>query len=152
MILVFISFWVIGTTATMLGFKSSDSSVSNTNQNSNNGNSQQQNTYTPPAQTSKTWHYVTSFSGDNYKTTDTFHIQGDKFKLTYTTEESNDYATFSFFVYPDGETQIYAEAIIGDIGSSGTDSTISYAGEGSYYLKIIAGNLDSWEIKVEDYY
>ncbi len=101
---------------------------------------------------SKSWHEIKTFSGSSDKTTDTFNIQGDKFKLTYTIDASNDYSIFSFFVYPEGETVMYSESIMSDMGVSGTDSTISYVGKGIYYLKVIAANLDSWEVEIEDYY
>jgi hypothetical protein len=130
---------------------------------SSNSNTQLQ---TPPSQNSPTstpsniptssvtgsWHNVTTFTGTDDKTTDTFNIQGSKFRITYSVYPNSDYpqyASFNFFVYPEGETTEYTDTA----GlSSGTDSTISYAGPGNYYIKVIAGNLYNWGIRVEDWY
>ena len=101
---------------------------------------------------SKSWHETESFSGENSKTTDSFYIRGDKFKLTYDVDGDPDYSMFSFFIYPEGETTMYTDTMIGNLGISGKDSTISHAGEGSYYLEITTANLDDWEIIIEDYY
>ncbi len=100
----------------------------------------------------KTWHQVTSFSGNGDKNTDTFYIKGSKFKMTYTLAKSNDYSVFSFFVYPESETIMYTDSVMTDMGKEGTDSTISYHGAGTYYLSITSANLDNWDIIVEDYY
>ena len=94
------------------------------------------------------WHEVATFSGTNDKTTDTFNIQGDRFKLTYTANPANEYSIFYLYVYQPGYTS-YTESY--DL-NSGTDSSISYKGAGTYYLKVLAANLNSWQVKIEDYY
>ena len=109
---------------------------------------------TPTTSETGDWHELTTFNGVNWETTDVFNIKGSKFRMTYTTNpgEYPEYAAFSFFVYPEGETTMYTESIMTNMGTSGTDSSISYAGAGNYYLKVIAANLDSWNIKIEEYY
>lgn len=98
---------------------------------------------------SATWHEVTTFSGTQNKNTDTFETRGSKFRLTYTVRPDNEYSLFSFYVYPDGEDKVYKDTAS---LNSGTDTTTIYSGSGKYYLKIIAANLEGWNIKVEDYY
>lgn len=98
---------------------------------------------------SANWHEVTTFSGTENKNTDSFKIQGSKFRLTYTVEPDNEYSLFTFYVYPDGDSQVFKDTAS---LSSGTDSTVVYSGSGSYYLKIVSANLKGWNIKVEDYY
>lgn len=95
-----------------------------------------------------TWHEIVNFTGVGVKNTDSFAIRGSKFKLVYTVVPDNAYSIFTFFVYPEGEN-IYEEYVSLD---SGTDETISFAGPGSYYLTVNAGNVRSWKISVYDYY
>jgi len=97
---------------------------------------------------SKSWYDLTSFKGKDNKNTDTFKIQGNKFKLIYTVNPANDYSLFSIFVYEESNN-IYKDYISLD---SGTDSSIIYKGPGTFYLDITAANLNSWEVEIEDYY
>jgi hypothetical protein len=100
----------------------------------------------PP--TSKSWHTVTTFSGQGDKDTDSFTIKGDKWKITWTTTYDNEeYAGFYGFAYPEGETVMYATSFDGLSG----DTTV-HEGNDQYYLKIITANLDSWSVTIEDYY
>ncbi len=96
----------------------------------------------------KDWHYTTSFNGVSDKTTDTFEIKGNKFKLTYIVNPANDYSFFSIFVYEEGN-DMFVDFFTLD---AGTETTIVYEGSGTYYLDIGVANLDSWSMKVEDYY
>lgn len=98
--------------------------------------------------TSKSWHDITSFDGTNSKKTDTFHIQGDKFKLIYNVNPANEYSAFYLTIYREGDTYM-ADSVSLD---SGSDESIIYEGKGNFYLDINAANLDDWEVKVEDYY
>lgn len=103
---------------------------------------------TPP-----TWHEVTFFSGTDTKTTDTFAIKGDKFKLTYYVMPENEYDYFSLFVYPEGNSGYVSYAQLDGVGvNSKPESTIVYEGAGSYYLDIGAANLNTWRVQVDDYY
>jgi len=97
---------------------------------------------------SEPWHKVTSFSGMDDKNTDTFTIKGDKFKLIYKVIPENEYSLFSLFIYE--ENNKYPLDIVQL--NSGKDNTIIYDGPGEYYLKIIAANLMSWEVEIDDYY
>ncbi len=105
----------------------------------------------PASSSNKEWHEVTTFSGSDTKDTDTFIIKGDRFKLTYTVSpdpEYPQYASFSVYAFEPGSNAYAAYASL----DSGTDSTTSYKGSGEYYLKVVAANLKSWSVKVEDYY
>ena len=100
---------------------------------------------------SGSWHYVTSFSGQGDKTTDSFKITGSKWRIkwNYTTNYP-EYATFSIFIYPKGETVSYIDFV--DASGAGK-SDVSYIYQsGEFYLKIIAANLESWQITIEAYY
>ena len=56
------------------------------------------NTYEEPI-VIKSWHRVTSFKGVSDKTTDTFYISGNKFRLTYEVNPENEYSYWSVFIY-----------------------------------------------------
>jgi len=84
---------------------------------------------------SRTWQTITSFSGSGDKNTSPFQISGTQFRLQwqYTTDIPQ-YASFSFFVYPEGETARYADSMSQD-GLSKSDTEYVYHGPGGilYY-------------------
>lgn len=100
----------------------------------------------------KTWYKVTSFSGGSDKTTQSFTIKGDEWRVKYEVKSSNpEYAAFGVFVYPRGETAIFiADWDCWQMPCS--DIQYIYEGNGDYYFEIITANLDSWKLEVEDYY
>ena len=105
-------------------------------------------TCTPPS-----WHEVTFFSGTDDKTTDTFNIKGDKFKLTYYVIPANDYDIFYLYVYREGESLSVSSVDLQGVDvNSKPESTIVYEGTGSYYLDIGAANLQTRRVSIEDYY
>ena len=97
------------------------------------------------------WHRVISFSGSGDKTTKTFHIKGSEWRVLYKTRSTSKYAVFTAYVYPKGKT-------VGSVSSWSCDEQYCddkqyiYAGSGDYYFKVLAANLDSWELEVEDAY
>lgn len=95
---------------------------------------------TQPPQRAKT---VLKVSGNGDKTTDTFTVSG-KWQITYTVEPS-DVVVFGFFVYPEGESQIYADSV--SVDKAGTDTTVEHTG-GTYYIKVISAG--PWNITVTD--
>jgi len=100
---------------------------------------------------SGSWHYITSFSGQGDKTTDSFKITSSKWRIkwSYTTNYP-EYAMFSIFIYPKGETVSYIDFID---ASGASKSDVSYVYQsGEFYLKIITANLESWQITIEAYY
>jgi len=97
------------------------------------------------------WHFITAFSGTGDKTTDTFKISSSKWRIkwSYTTNYP-EYAIFSVFIYPKGETVSYIDFID---ASGASKSDISYIYQsGEFYLKIITANLENWQITIEAYY
>ena len=101
------------------------------------------------------WKSVETFSGTDDIETDTFQIKGDKFKLKVkATGDASDveYLMLSFFTYEVGEDQIYVSLDeLNFTQMSETDEFIINEGPGEYYLKVLAANLDNWEIEVFDY-
>lgn len=99
----------------------------------------------------KTWHQVTSFSGSDDKTTQPFSIKGNEWRVKYRTKGDPEYAAFGVFVYPRGETVMYVSSWDCDRGSC-SDMQHIYEGRGDYYFVVVAANLDSWKLEVEDAY
>lgn len=117
------------------------------------------NTSTTTASTTQapvtTWHSVANFTGSGDKNTPSFQTQGNKFKVVINaTASSPEYASISFFAYPEGETQSYVGQ--GDIDTftqtKQSDEFEVTASPGSYYLSVLAANLSNWHIEVFDYY
>jgi len=135
----------------IMGSFSSDSSTDYNQNNLENIQEQETESENLPNQqinSQKSWHEVTTFTGTSDKKTDTFNIQGDRFRLTYTVNPANDYSIFYLYAYELGN-EIYIESFNLD---SGTEESLSYEGAGEYYLDINAANLRDWTVKVEDYY
>ena len=104
-----------------------------------------------PTPKSKKWHSVTSFSGSSDKTTQSFTIKGDEWRVEYTVKSSSEYGAITIKVYPRGETTMFiADWDCWEAPCSGTEYI--YKGNGEYYFKVGAANLDSWKLEVEDYY
>ena len=86
-------------------------------------------------------------TGSSDKTSPPFEVTTKEWIIEWSyipDSEYPEYAVFGFFVYPRGETVMYVEAISTSDDTSG--STYSYAGIGEYYVEVICGNLQSWEI------
>jgi len=64
---------------------------------------------------------------------------------SYTTGEP-EWAMFSFYIYPRGETLFNVESCLFPSDTSGT--TYSYAGVGEYYVEVSAANINDWEIVI----
>jgi len=128
------------------------SSPDQTNNTQNSG-SNSNNVATPSS--SPTWHSIANFSGTGDKTTDTFQIKGNKFRVNLTaTTTTLQYGVISFFAYPAGETKVYAgEGSIDNFNqTTQSDSFIVNGNSGSYYLQVNAANLANWNIEIFDYY
>ena len=108
----------------------------------------------PPADeavTGEEWNKVETFIGQGNETTPPFHISGIKWRITWTTDaEYPEYAVFSLFIHPEDMPGIPTERI-SHSGGSASDTTYIYEGGHDYYIKVIAANLRSWAITVEDY-
>lgn len=103
----------------------------------------------PTAYAQEEWVTVKTFTAKSDKTTETFYISGAKWRINWTANaESPEFGVFGFFVYPEGETVMYVESVSHD--GSGSDTTYIYQGNNSFYIKVLAANLSSWTIEVED--
>jgi len=66
---------------------------------------------------------------------------------SYTPNEADsDLAVFSFFVYHKGETKNFVKQVL--LPKETTGSTYCYLGKGEYYIRVVADNVDRWEIKI----
>ena len=104
----------------------------------------------PTAHAQEEWVTVKTFTGKTDKTTAPFHISGAKWRINWTANaEDPEFGVFGFFVYPEGETVMYVESVTHYQGSA-SDTTYIYQGNGSFYIKVSAANMQSWTIEVED--
>jgi len=88
-----------------------------------------------------------TFTGRDDKDTPTFHVDRESFTVAWTTaSDSPEYAGFSFFVYPEGETVSYA--CHANFDGVGSDSTVCHAGPGDFYMEVHTANLSSWRLDI----
>jgi len=99
---------------------------------------------------SRRWHTVTTFSGSNDKTTSSFTIKGDEWRVKYTVSGDPEYAFFGVFLRSK-KTDRSVSSWSCDEGDC-SDTQYIYKGYGDYYFEVWAANLDSWKLEVEDYY
>ena len=94
--------------------------------------------------TTNTFNPIT-LKGTDSETTSPFTVTTKEWIIewSYSTDDP-EYAIFGFFIYPRGETERYAEAVLFPKVTNGT--TYSYAGPGEYYIKTNVGNITQWEI------
>ena len=82
-----------------------------------------------------TWHHIATFSGTGHKTTDSFYIPGEKWRITWTATPDPDAIEFEVggdlyaFAYPEGETALYVGSLM-QTGLMATDSDTTYIYEG----------------------
>ena len=110
-----------------------------------------QNNVQPSA--SKSWHWVTSFSGKAYQNTASFYIKGEKVRITATTYDGSSMGTYSAInlksenggwlgpglsIDTEGYEKGYGQTIYRNLD------------EGEYYISVISGV--NWEVEVEEYY
>ena len=102
-----------------------------------------------PPLTKGEWNKITKFMGATSKTTELFHIPNETWRIIwgYVGESS---AVFSFFVYPEGETESYVESL-STTGANQMDETYIYVGQENFYIKLIAANIDHWSLAVETF-
>ncbi len=97
------------------------------------------------------WNTVETFTGEGNETTPSFHISGAKWRITWAiAAEYPEYAAFDLFVHPEGRYSTPTKKISHSGDGSG-DTVYIYEGGRDYYFKVIAANLRSWAIEVEDY-
>jgi uncharacterized repeat protein (TIGR02543 family) len=90
------------------------------------------------------------FTGSSDRTTPPFTVTTSEWIIDWSyvpDPEYPEYASFGFFVYPRGETEVYVESVLFPGSTSG--STYSYAGPGEYYIKLSCANIKSWKITIK---
>jgi len=112
-----------------------------------------------PVKIIRSWHPVTSFSGIESKTTDSFYIQGDKWKMNWKINpepKKVENAKFTISVYRENE---YIGSFDAPIDAESEtcmgcpkDSFTFDEGNKNYYLDIAAINIESWSINIESLY
>ncbi|MCW4028465.1 MAG: hypothetical protein NWE92_02310 [Candidatus Bathyarchaeota archaeon] len=95
---------------------------------------------------------ITTVTGSNGQTTDYFYIPATQWRITWSYVPDPaypDYAVFSVFIYPKGETTMFTETMT-KVGANET-SGVTYIGEGQkdYYIQVICANLNKYTITVE---
>jgi hypothetical protein len=93
------------------------------------------------------WKHVITFTGKTSRTTEVFHISSDKWRIRWS-YIGGELASFGYFIYPEGETVSFIDAL-SELGESKSDITYIYK-KGNFYLKIYA-NVEKWEIIVEEW-
>lgn len=100
----------------------------------------------------QTYQTVTNFTGSADQTTDYFTIPSSEWRITWSYTPSSvggDYAGFSVFAYPKGETALYTTSIYQTGANQTSGVTYVHEGPNDYYLKIASANIDSYTITIE---
>jgi len=97
------------------------------------------------------WQTIQTFTNQDTFTTTPFQIHGIKWRFTWTVDAVNPtYASFSVLVYPNKPKSLPIQQI-SDSQGSGSETVYVNNGGRDYYIKVIAANLKSWTITVDDY-
>ena len=104
----------------------------------------------------ESWIHVASYYGVSGKVTDTFKIQGVKFKIICTVDGDPNYGYWYIYIYPEGETagSVFHQSIDLDDypGGYASETSYCYEGAGTYYCKIGAANIDGgWTVDIYDW-
>ena len=97
------------------------------------------------------WHTVTTFQGRQDKKTPIFNIKGDMWRINWESVGHGNDSWISVTVYKDYEFFEYVDVFYGN-NFPFTDTRYEYDGAGTYYLDILADNLEYWRIEIEDFY
>lgn len=103
----------------------------------------------PPPE--KSWMEVIRLSGSTDKTTDSFFIGGERFRVNWSATADNEFGLFSIYVYKPGQS-LWLETVFvsWDVAETKSDSTVVFD-SGEVYLDIGAANLADYEIIIEEY-
>jgi hypothetical protein len=97
------------------------------------------------------WQTVTTVTGSGDKTSNNFTIQATQWRLvwSYTLDpQYPQYSVFYVFTYPQGENVSYVDYISANQTKTSGIEYI-YQGQGNFYLNIIAANVPSYTITVQ---
>lgn len=88
-------------------------------------------------------------TGSGDQTSPPFEVTSSEWLVewSYTADEPEG-VVFLILIYPRGKTENSVESIWPRPNSVTSGSKYSYAGEGEYYLEVLALNIDSWEVVI----
>jgi hypothetical protein len=98
------------------------------------------------------WQSVKTFTGASDTTTDYFSVSTNEWRLTWSyipSSAGGDYAVFSTFIYPKGETAFYTDFVMKTGRGETSGTTYVHEGIKDYYLKVGSANIQSYSIKIE---
>lgn len=100
------------------------------------------------------WETVTTITGSADKTSNTFSISVQEWRLQWSYTPDPDFPSLTFFgvlVYPEGEGATYVDSfyVNGSTQTSGTEYI--HEGMNSYHLEILDANIPSYTITVQQY-
>ena len=106
---------------------------------------------------SRSWHHIDTFVGIYDRTTETFTIEGDLWRVRWFAEaEHPEFAFFALLIYPEGESAPFIESVdcySEDFEVCDIQTGVEYIiGRGNYYIKVLAANIKGWTIHVESYH
>ncbi len=90
-----------------------------------------------------------NFTGSGDEKTAPFYIPAEEWVIDWSyvpDPEYPEYADFSFYIYPRGETIFYVEVFL---YANQSGSSYSYAGSGEYYIEVSAYKLEYWNITIK---
>ncbi len=94
------------------------------------------------------WKTIKTLTGSANKDTEDFTVPTNYWRIAYTIKAENEqYALFSVFVYPSGETAKYVAFVT--LNKSGTDTSYIRAGPGDFWIHVITANLNSWTVEIQ---
>jgi hypothetical protein len=97
------------------------------------------------------WQQVTVISGSNSQTSSEFMVNGSEWRIRWSFSRNVQYpslTSFSFFVYPHGETSIYEEYVSQSSGEENS-GTLNLHGTGLHYVQVLVANTPSYSLIVE---
>lgn len=97
------------------------------------------------------WHTVETFTGKASETTAPFHVSGTEWRIVWTADASYpEHAVLDIFVYSEDRYSLFTRRISHSDGS-GSGTVYIDEGDGDYHIEVIAANLRSWTIAVQDH-
>lgn len=102
-----------------------------------------------PQPTGPSWHQIGLMDGTS-KSSPVFEVKG-KLRVSYDIQRNVEYAIFPIYIIEENQ-KVPIESINADFGFSVAKSFESKVSSGKYYIKVNPVNVDSWNIKIEDYY
>lgn len=103
-----------------------------------------------PTPGQKTWHSVNTFTGTEGRTTPSFAIKGDEWRVKWLVKISSTFSFFYVHVHREGQTSELVDEWSWNEEDSHRDTRYIHAGNGSYYFRVLAMDIDEWELEVED--